>query len=224
VLKQMSKTFFVVSVGVAVLALGLLSGFAPRHFGGQASAFASHIDWDARRAEREAEREAQRLEREAERAAENQPKCTCSASLSYAKPSLSFGSSGLVLIPRANVDVRLRGDLDGPKHTIGLHYEGNTAYESDDVAVPGGISFSGDKTLLNNAGCEGRWSFDGVELDRITLPGIVRTLLGAKQELDGNVHLKTAIAGCGFEEENRQFPFTLKEFGNFRVGGWRSVR
>jgi hypothetical protein len=152
-----------------------------------------------------------------------EPVCTCHASLSFARPSLSFGSDGLQFIPRVNVSIRLRGDQDGPRHTVGVNYEGSTSYTSDDVAVPGGISFSGQKTLLSDASCNGRWNFKGMELTRETLSGLTNSLVGDNQELKGTAHLKTSIAGCGFEEDHRQLMFTVKEFGNLRIGGWRLV-
>lgn len=195
------------------------------------TASASHIDWDARRAEREAarlervaEREARRLEREAERAQEDEPQCTCSAKVSFVKPELNFGLQGLAFTPRVNVDIRLKGDTDGPKHTVGLKYSGSTANESDDVAAPAGISFSGEKTLISNAQCEGRWKMEGIELERLTLPGLTRTLLTKGQKVVGSVTAKAEVLGCGEMEETRAFSFTLRDGGKLSTGIWRTVR
>ena len=216
-LKQMSKKIFQSSLWGGVVALSLLTVVIP-------SAFASHIDWDARRAERAAEREARRIERAAERAAADEPECVCSARLSPAKPSLSFSNGVLTFTPRVNVDIRLRGDNDGEQHTVSVAYEGNSAYSSDDVNEPAGVNFSGQRTVLENASCEGHWNFGGIELARIPLTGITGALVGLDQELAGAVTMKTAVSGCGFAEENSQFQFRLQELGNIRVGSWRSVR
>ncbi len=202
---------------LVIFGLGLVVAEMP-------TAFASHIDWDARRAEREAAREERRIEREEERTARSEPQCTCSARLSPAKPSLQFGSSGLTFIPRVDVAISLRGDSEGPTHSIGVRYAGSTAYQSSDVTVPDGVSFSGEKMLLANASCEGRWNLEGVELTRVTLPGITSSLVGDDEQLNGTVRLHTEVLGCSVEEENRQFSFRLGEFGNLKVGGWRSVR
>lgn len=196
--------------GAAVAAAGaiILAGIlaAP-------ATLASHIDWDARRAEREAER-----------ARRDEPQCVCSARVSYVRPELSFSASGLVFAPRVNVDIRLRGDTNGPKHTVGVQYSGQTNYASDHVSVPEGVSFSGEKTLISSASCEGRWSFNGVELARITLPGLDRTVVGKKQKLTGTARMAAAVTGCGEEAQDQQFSFSLRDLGRLSVGSWRSPR
>lgn len=207
---------FVSGAAVAVIMLaGVLA--AP-------ATLASHIDWDARRAEREAERETRRAEREAERARKEEPQCVCSADVSYVRPELKFSTSGLVFTPRINVDIRLRGDTNGPKHTVGVRYSGQTDYASDHVSVPEGVSFSGEKTLVSNASCEGRWSFDGMELARLPLPGLTRSVVGEGQRLTGTARVTAAVTGCTEASEDRQFSFTLRDLGRLSVGSWRSPR
>jgi len=151
-------------------------------------------------------------------------RCTCSSSLSFDRPSLRWSSEGLIFTPRVNFSVRARGGDQAPPLSISVNYEGGSAYASEDVSPPNGVSFSGEKQLLSNFPCNGSYRAKGVELSDVTLSGLLRSLLGEDQELEGNVQMKASIAGCGFEEENRQFSFRLREFGNLRVGSWHSVR
>lgn len=108
---------------------------------------------------------------------------------------------------------------------INLHHEGLTNYSSKYVDVPDGVSFSGDRSVVQNLSCGSRYSFSGYQLPSVSLTGLSRTMVGHRQTLTGNVQMKAMVQGCGFDEvENRQFGFTLKEFGNLFLGGWRSVR
>lgn len=151
-------------------------------------------------------------------------RCTCSASFSYDRPSLQWSSEGLVLIPRVNFSIRARGGNEAPPLNVSINYEGSTAYSSEDVSPPDGVSFSGQKQVVSGFPCNGSYRSSGVDLTQITLSGLVRSLLGNRQALNGVVRMKASIQGCGFEERERQFPFTMREFGNLRIGGWRSVR
>lgn len=152
------------------------------------------------------------------------PTCTCSASLSFARPSLQWSGGTLTFIPKVNYSIRTRGDAGAPLATVSLHHEGSTSYSSDDISVPSGVSFSGDRNLVENISCGSRYSFSGYQLPAVSLTGVTRALVGEDQELDGKIQMKATMAGCGFEEENRQFSFTVKEFGNLFVRSWRSVR
>ncbi len=154
-------------------------------------------------------------------------RCTCSAGLSYDRPSLQWGSEGLVFVPRINYSIRARGGNEAPPLNVSVNYEGGSSYESEDVAVPAETSFSGQKQLLTNATCRGsqRYSFSGFALEPVTLAGLVQSLIGEDQQLKGTIQMRASIEGCGFEEENRQFSFRVRDqFGELRWLGWRSAR
>lgn len=151
-------------------------------------------------------------------------RCTCSASLSFDRSSFLWSSEGLVFIPRVNFSIRARGGSEAPPLNVAVNYEGGTSYSSEDVSVPDGASFGGQKQVISGFPCNGTYRSSGVELTRVTLSGLLRSLLGEGQELNGLVGMKANIQGCGFDEENRQASFRLREFGNLRIGGWRSVR
>lgn len=189
------------SGGVVLLLLGVAAVVAPAH--------ASHIDSEARREQR-------RLEREARRAAEEnvEPACSCSASLRLARPSLHFGNAGLVFIPRVDVSVRGRGEADAPGLDVAVNYEGGAQ----------GMAFNGTTNVLAGAACNGRYSFGGLKLARVVLPGLGFGALDEDEKVDGLVKLKASLVGCGFEEEHKQFGFTREGFGELQVGSWRSVR
>lgn len=208
-----------------------------------APASASHIDWEARRAAREAEREAAALVREQERAARaleretaraerrsgdtetdaTEPGCTCSARLSFDRPSLQFIGGVLTFIPRVDISISSRGEATDPDWTAVVAHEGSSDYTSADVTVPAGVSFGpADETL--SGPCGSSYSLGGHTLGNVPLPGLIRSLLGTDQELDGTVTMRATISGCGFDEEYKQFPFTLTEFGNVSTRSWRTVR
>lgn len=182
-------------------------------------ASASHIDFEQRRAEREAEREARRLARE-----NDEPTCTCSARLSYGRPSLQFSGGTLNFIPRVDVAIRSRGDHDAPAWSAQLDFDGSSSYTSDDVSVPDGSSFSGTQQVAAGS-CGHSFTFQGLSLPAVSLAGITRSLVGEDQELKGAVHLHSALSGCGQTKElNKSYSFRLRELGNLRLGSWRSVR
>lgn len=194
-------------------------------------AHASHIDWDARRAEREAarvereaEREARRLEREAEDETEEVATCSCSAGLSFDRPQLQFSGGTLSFIPRVNVDLRSHGESSAPAFTVNLNYTGSSSYTSDDITPPAGVAFSGNKTVVSNALCGSTYSFGGLALSPVSLTGLSRGLVEEDQKLAGTIRLQADLAGCSEETEQRQFGFTLRQFGNLVVNGWRSLR
>ncbi|MEX1997410.1 MAG: hypothetical protein WEA04_01905 [Candidatus Andersenbacteria bacterium] len=183
------------------------------------SAAASHIDWEQRRAQREAEREARRLARE-----NPSPTCRCSASLGLARPSLQFTSGGgLTLTPRVDVSIRTRGDHEAPPWVAELAYSGTTEYESDDVSVPAGVAFSGTQQVAAGS-CGDTYTFRGLALPDVSLTGLIRSLVGVDQELEGTVRLHATLNSCELDEEQRQFSFRVQEFGNLKIGGWRSAR
>jgi hypothetical protein len=77
---------------------------------------------------------------------------------------------------------------------------------------------------VNNVSCGSRYTLRGISLPAVSLPGLPSSLVGEDQELDGTIQMHASLVGCGFEEEHRQMNFTLREFGNLRVKGWRSIR
>lgn len=132
-------------------------------------------------------------------------RCTCSASLSFDRPSLQWTGESLLFIPRVNFSLRARGGNAAPPLNVSVNYEGDAA----------GAVFGGQKPVVSGWPCNGSYRSSGVELTRISVPSGLE---------DGTVQMKAAIEGCGFDEEHRQFSFKVREFGNLRIGGWRSVR
>lgn len=207
----MSLTLFVRTGVVVAVVAGLLAVVAPTD--------ASHIDLEARRAAREAEREAKRLAEETT--------CTCKANLKFEKAQLMFGSEGLTFVPRLNIDIRGDGGTLAPDLNVNVNYEGSAEFaaKKGEFAVPSGVPFGGSEPVLSGAPCNGKYSFEGFALPPVSFAGVVRSLLEPKEELEGVVKLKASLVGCGFEEEeNRQFSFIMKEFGNLKIEGWRSPR
>ena len=144
--------------------------------------------------------------------------CTCSASLSLNRPLIQWSGDGLVLIPQVDISIRAKGGSQAPPLNIFVNHEGSTEYESDDVTVPAGMNFAGQKQVLSDAACNGsyRYRYEGVELTPVTLSGLVRSLFGEDQELKGIGRIKASVVGCGFEEDDRGFSFKVREFGNLR--------
>lgn len=132
-------------------------------------------------------------------------RCTCSASLSFDRPSLQWTGEGLLFIPRVNYSLRARGGSEAPSLNVSVNYEGDAA----------GAGFSGQKPVVSGWPCNGSYRSSGVELTRMSVPSGLE---------EGTVQMKAAIEGCGFDEETRQFSFKVREFGNLRIVGWRSVR
>lgn len=152
--------------------------------------------------------------RQANHLSDEPPTCTCRASLSFAAPDLQFQNGVLTFIPRLNVSLRSRGPSGAPAWTATVAYSGKTN--------PGG-EFSGNQDIARGP-CGSRFSLRGVQLTPVPLVGLTRTLLGEDEELDGIVELSAAVAGCGFDTEKKLSRFTLKQFGNLTVRGWRTVR
>jgi hypothetical protein len=151
------------------------------------------------------------------------PTCRCSARLSLARPALQFNGDTLQFIPRVNISITSRGDSSAPGWTARVAHSGQTSYTSDDVSVPSGVTFSGDQQVFAGS-CGNKFSFSGYQLPAVTLSGISRTLVGDDQELEGIVRMQADLTGCDSDSENRQFEFRVREFGNLRVGGWRTAR
>lgn len=156
-------------------------------------------------------------------ASHNSSGCTCSASLSLARPSLQWQAGVLEFIPRVDISIRGRGNSDAPPLNVSIDYDGVATYSSEDVPVPPDTSFEGSREVVSNWPCDGRYRFKGLDLEDVQLAGVTRDLVGEDQELTGNVTLNAAVVGCGFEEEHRQLRFRVLEFGNLKVGYWRSV-
>lgn len=142
------------------------------------------------------------------------PTCRCSATLGFAAPDLQFQNRVLTFIPRLNVSLRSRGPFEAPAWTATVTYFGKTS--------PGG-EFNGSQDIARGP-CGSRFSLRGVQLNPVPLAGLTRTLLGEDQELDGTVELSAAVTGCGFDSEKKMSRFTLKQFGNLTVRGWKTVR
>lgn len=153
----------------------------------------------------------------------SEPTCTCKASLSLARPGLQWQSGVLTFIPRVDISIRGRGDSDAPPLDVSIDYSGVATYSSDDVSVPPDTSFAGNRSVVSGWPCDGRYRFKGLDLASVSLAGLTPDLVGEDQELTGNVTLDAAVVGCGFEEEHRQLRFRVLEFGNLKVGSWRSV-
>jgi len=225
----MSLKQFLIPVLVAVVAFGVLAVDAS-----PASASDLRERLEARRAERAAEREARRVARETERAArraereqedseEEASACSCRARLRFSRPSLQFRSGTLVFVPRVDVSVSSRGDFQAPGWTATLAYDGSTSYESDDVTAPAGTSFGGEQDVFSGS-CGTHYDFDGLQLSAVPLAGITSSLVGLGQELDGVVRMNATLSGCGFDSEQRQFGFRLRDLVDLRTSGWRTVR
>lgn len=184
---------------------------------------------EQRRAERRAELEARRAERAAERTAreanevaiEVEESCRCRASLSFSKPSLQWRGGQLVFTPRVNISIRSRGE-ERMAWTARLDLAGTSAYESTDREVPVGAAFGGSYELFSGQ-CGDTYSFNGWQLPAVVLGGLPKDLAKG-EEVDGRVQMNARVYGCGEDEEKRAFNFTLMDFGNLRVRGWRSVR
>lgn len=190
------------------------------------SGSASHIDFAARRAEREAAREARRLEREADRQDQetNQEEtCSCTARLGFARPSLFMNGGTLQFTPHLDIDISSRGDFTAPGWVATLAYSGSAAYTSNDVTPPPGVSFSGTREVFRGA-CGNSFEFNGYALPSVSFTGLVQNLVQGRQDLDGTVRLAAELSGCGFDAEQKQFSFNLKEFGQTRTGSWRTAR
>lgn len=149
--------------------------------------------------------------------------CTCSASVSLAKPQLRFSGGVLTFIPAVDISIRSRGNMAQPRWTATLAYSGETSYESDDVTPPGGTSFSTTKEMVSGY-CGSRYTFKGHQLPAVALSGLTSQFVGADQELDGLVKMKAEVTGCGEDSAEKGFKFTLEEFGNLFVRGWRTIR
>ena len=189
------------------------------------------------RAERDAQRAIDRAERDAEREARRsgndegqneesneEATCSCSSRLSFARPQLQWRGGVLTIIPRVDVDIRTKGEQSDGDWAAHLFYEGSAMFESEDVVAPGSVVFNGSQEIQSGQCGDNRYSFTGLALPEITLPGLLRSLVGFDQELDGTVKMKAHIEGCGFDEEYQQFGFNVEEFGNLDVGRWKRAR
>lgn len=151
------------------------------------------------------------------------PTCSCSATLGFVTPDLQFHNGVLTFIPRLNVSLRSRGPVEAPGWTATVAYSGKASFESEDVTPPAEQGFSGNQDIAHGP-CGSRFKLRGVQLNPVPLNGLTRTLLGNRQELDGNIEMEAAVSGCGFDSENKMSRFTLKQFGNLTLRGWRTVR
>lgn len=153
------------------------------------------------------------------------PTCTCRVDVDYARPQLQFRDGVLTFIPVVDLSIRTRGDRSAPEWTADLSYSGQSSYQSADVAVPGGTTFSGTRQVVRGD-CGTTFDFDGYQLPAVPLAGLVRSLLGVDQDLSGTVRMDATLQACQETETvRRQFSFNLEEFGALdRVRSWRSVR
>lgn len=154
--------------------------------------------------------------------------CECSAKLSFSKPLLQYSSNTVTFTPRFDIYIKSKLPRSAPvidsSWQANLQYEGQASYESDDLPVPAAMVFSEDKIVATGV-CGGKYDFKGIALAPIQLTGLTRDLVGDDQKIMGTVALDAKLDGCDFSvEEQRQFSFDLKEFGNLKVRGWRSFR
>lgn len=150
--------------------------------------------------------------------------CQCTARLSYAQPELQFRDGVLTLLPRLNVSVRTRGEAEAGAWALGVAYEGAAQFTSDSVEAPEPLSFSGERQIVGGQCGSNRYSFRGYVLPEVPLSGVVRSLFGADDELDGVVRVTSRLTGCAADAVDAQFRFQLAEFGNLTLRGWRRAR
>lgn len=152
--------------------------------------------------------------------------CTCTSSVGLNRPRLQFVNGTLTFFPEVNISLRSRaGSSNNEPWTATLNYDGSTAYSSSDVSVPSGVSFSGSQSVFHGTcGTNSHVSFNSLSLPPVTLSGLTREMVGHRQEVKGTLLMHAQLTGCGADEENRMFTFSLRELGRLFVGGWRSIR
>lgn len=151
--------------------------------------------------------------------------CRCAASLRLSgRPDLQFRGSQLVWVPRVDVMIRTRGAAGGPDWSVGLNYEGNASFSSDDVTPPGDVAFSGSQNVASGACGNNHYVFRGMALPAVEMSGVTRSLVGEDERLNGTVRMRSALVSCGDDTEARQFGFSVRELGNLRISGWRFLR
>ncbi|MDZ4225367.1 MAG: hypothetical protein U1C49_00815 [Candidatus Andersenbacteria bacterium] len=181
---------------------------------------------DQERAEAKVQREAELAAKAAAREAERQQResgCSFSTSLSLAKPKFIWHNSTLRIVPTVDINIRSRGNEGAPGFTAVLDYAGSSSYESKDVSVPAGVTFSGQKTVFSGS-CGSSFKFSGYQLPAVDLSGVTTSLVGVDQSLNGTVHLQATLSGVGTDTEQKKADFTLKDLVNIRTGGWRIDR
>lgn len=214
-----SRILSVMTLGAAVAGILLIGIIASAP-----AATASHLGTlEERRAEREAAREARRAAREAEDGA-GKSACACSAGLTFSRPDIQWRGNTLTFLPRVDVDIRTRGEASDPSWSVGLNYSGTASFTSDDVTPPPAVSFTGSKHVAGGACGDNRYSVGGLALEPVAFGQLTRALVGSGQELAGLIRLQASVTGCSVEAESRQASFTVNEFGNLRLSGWRIAR
>ncbi|PIT97795.1 MAG: hypothetical protein COT71_04205 [Candidatus Andersenbacteria bacterium CG10_big_fil_rev_8_21_14_0_10_54_11] len=196
---------------------------------------------EARRAERAAARE-QRMQERADRLSElfgpaetsdspgggaeqaDGSPCSCSARMSYSSPDLQFRNGVLTFIPRADVSVRTHGEAIEDNWTVDLDWTGTATFTSSDVPAPVPVAFSGRQHVVGGRCGNNRYSYRGLALPEVPFTGIAQTLFTTGSKLDGLVRMQTNLTGCDSDTEHKQFPFTVRTFGNLLVKNWHSAR
>lgn len=140
--------------------------------------------------------------------------CSCRATIGLSPLELQFRDGVLNFIPRVNVMIRSRGATAAPSWTATVTYAGQV--------TPAGGSFGGSQTVAQGP-CGSRFSLRGVQLQPVPIAGLTRTLLGEEEELTEAIDMTVTVAGCGYDEVHKMSRFTLKQFGNLVVRGWRTV-
>ena len=129
--------------------------------------------------------------------------------------------------PQVDIKVRSKAPRRAPlledTWTVSLEHVGVTGYASTDITPPDGVTFSGTTEVFSGP-CGTKLRHKGFQLPEVTLTGLVNTLLQPDQELHGVVAMKARLVGCGFDEEQRQFSFRMREFGEkLRVKNWKRL-
>lgn len=152
------------------------------------------------------------------------PTCTCSASARFSRPELQFVNGVLTFIPRVDLSFSSRGKSNAPGWTAKVAYSGSSSYSSKNISVPAGVTFSSDEKTVASGMCGSKYTLKGYQLQNVPLSGVVASLLGKKQEMDGKITMQAQLSGCEVVALQQAFTFRLKELGNLSVGSWRTVR
>lgn len=149
--------------------------------------------------------------------------CSCSASLSYSRADIRWQGNTLVFVPIFNVTIRVRGEGNqNDQWNLGLNYNGNAAFTSEDYTPPASTNFSGNHQWGGSC-TNTRLNFSGFQEPAVPIASLVRNSL-TDGTIDGVIQLRSSLSGCDTDSEAKQARFTIKEFGNVSVRLWNSIR